>query len=238
VKFPQQGLKKKPAILAGDSLAKLLEHVNEPYRTMVSLIAATGLRIGELLARRWSALDLDGGTLAVRESVFEGTFQPPKTQKAVRTIPLGPHAIAALRSHRERVVRRAAADLVFGNRKGNPLRESKLLITVLQPGSGGGRARSGHVASVPPHSLVAAERSQRAGQDRAGAAWARQRFDHTQHLHARRRCIAPQGCRGRRRTVVWEDGLFWTEIGGGARKRDAHKSQRSLNLDFGGAARI
>ena len=61
---------------------------------MVSLIAATGLRIGELLGLRWRALDLDIGTLAVRESVFEGQFQSPKTQKALRTIPLGPHAIA------------------------------------------------------------------------------------------------------------------------------------------------
>jgi len=41
------------------------------------------------LALRWSALDLDIGTLAVRESVFEGTFQAPKTMKALRTIPLG-----------------------------------------------------------------------------------------------------------------------------------------------------
>jgi integrase len=57
---------------------------------MVSLIAATGLRVGELLALRWSALDLVGGTLSVRESVFEGTFQSPKTQRARRTIPLGP----------------------------------------------------------------------------------------------------------------------------------------------------
>jgi len=38
---------------------------------MVSLIAAAGSRIGELLARRWSAVDLEVGTLAVRESVFE-----------------------------------------------------------------------------------------------------------------------------------------------------------------------
>jgi len=44
----------------------------------------TGLRIGELLALRWSALDLEDGALAVRESVFEGKFQPPKTLKAVR----------------------------------------------------------------------------------------------------------------------------------------------------------
>jgi len=114
-------------------MAKLLTHLAEPYRTMVSLIAATGLRIGELLALRWSVLDLEGGALAVRESVFEGKFQSPKTLKAVRTIPLGRHAVAALKSHHERVSRTAPGDLVFGNRSGKPLRESKLLRNVLQP---------------------------------------------------------------------------------------------------------
>ena len=133
VKFPQKGLKEKPAIIAGDSFAKLLKQVDEPYRTMISLIAATGLRIGELLGLRWRALDLDIGTLGVRESVFEGHVQPPKTQKAVRTIPLGPRAVAALVAHRAHVSRRAPEDLVFGNRKGDPLRESKLLRNVLQP---------------------------------------------------------------------------------------------------------
>lgn len=133
VKFPQKGLKKKPAMIAGDSLARLLEQLEEPHRTMVSLIAATGLRIGELLAVKWRAVDLDIGTLAVRESVFEGQFQPPKTQKAVRTIPLGPQTSAALTAHRKRVCRHAPEDLVFGNRNGDPLRESKLLTKVLQP---------------------------------------------------------------------------------------------------------
>jgi integrase len=133
VKFPQKGLKEKPAIIVGEDLARLLKQLNEPYRTMVSLIAATGLRIGELLALRWSALDLEGGTLAVRESVFEGKFQTPKTLKAVRTIPLGRHAVGTLRSHRERVTRTAPEDLVFGNGSGKPLRESKLLRNVVQP---------------------------------------------------------------------------------------------------------
>ena len=110
---------------AGDSLAKLLQHVDEPYQTMVSLIAATGQRIGELLALRCSALDLAGGTLAVRPSVFEGKFQPPNTQRAVRTIPLGPYAVKALLAHRERTTRKATDDLVFGNRNGDPLRASK-----------------------------------------------------------------------------------------------------------------
>jgi integrase len=133
VKFPQKGLKEKPAIIAGDSLAKLLKQVNEPHRIMVSLIAATGLRIGELLALRWAALDLEGGSLTVRESVFEGKFQPPKTRRALRTIPLGRYAVAALTAHRERASRLAETDLVFGNRNGRPMRESKLLTRVLQP---------------------------------------------------------------------------------------------------------
>ena len=143
MKFPPKGPKEKPALIAGDSLTRLLEYLSEPYRTMVCLIAATGLRIGELLALRWSALDLEGRTLTVRESVFEGKFQLPKTQKAVRTIPLGPHAVTALSAHRARATRTAGNDLVFGNRKGDPLREAKLLQKVLQPAAE--KARLGRV---------------------------------------------------------------------------------------------
>lgn len=133
VKFPQKALKKKPAMIAGDDFAKLLRQLSEPHRTMVSLIAATGLRIGELLALRWSSLDLEVGALTVRESVFEGKFQAPKTQRALRTIPLGPHAVKALKEHQARIARKGDDDLVFGNRKGDPMRESKLLTNVLQP---------------------------------------------------------------------------------------------------------
>ncbi|HSL22289.1 MAG TPA: hypothetical protein VK886_12195 [Vicinamibacterales bacterium] len=47
---------------------KLLEHLDEPYRTMVKLIAVTGMRIGELLAVRWRSLDLEIGTLSASPS--------------------------------------------------------------------------------------------------------------------------------------------------------------------------
>ncbi len=69
----------------------------------------------------------------MRESVFEGKFQPPKTRKAVRTIPFGRRAVGTLGSHRERVTRTTPEDLVFGNGIGKPLRESKLLRNVVQP---------------------------------------------------------------------------------------------------------
>src|SRR5262245_36202016 len=133
VKFPPKPVKRKPAVIAGQGFVSLLRQLGEPSRTMVSLIAATGLRIGELLALRWSALDFDAGTLTVRESVFEGTFQPPKTQRARRTIPLGPRPDKALLDHRQQQVRREPNDLVFGNPQGEPFRESKLLSRVLRP---------------------------------------------------------------------------------------------------------
>lgn len=133
VKFPPQKLREAPAMIAGDDFTKLLKEVDEPYRMMIGLIAATGLRIGELLGLRWRNLDLTIGTLSVRESVFEGKTQQPKTQKARRTIPLGPHAIALLKEHRDRATRKSADDLVFPNKSGEPLRESKLLQRVRQP---------------------------------------------------------------------------------------------------------
>jgi len=100
---------------------------------MVGLIAATGLRVGELLALRWRSVDLALGTLRVSEAVYEGQFQLPKTQRARRTISLGPRAVREFREHRGRVSRTEDDDLVFGNRQGQPLRESKLLTNVLQP---------------------------------------------------------------------------------------------------------
>ena len=66
-------------------------------------------------------------SLAVHESVYEGKFQSPKTQRALRTIPLG-----RMPSKRwSRIVTgwrgKGPDDLVFGNRKGGPFRETKVL---------------------------------------------------------------------------------------------------------------
>ena len=91
------------------------------------------LRIGEPLAVPWRSLDLEIGTLSVRESVYEGKFQSPKTQKSRQTIPWGPQAISWPREHRLRAKRTASDDSVFGNRNGQPLRESKLRRNILQP---------------------------------------------------------------------------------------------------------
>jgi integrase len=69
---------------------------------MVSLF--TGMRMGEILALRWSCIDLDRGVIAVRESIENtaaGTrFKAPKTKAGRRDITLPDILIGVLREHR------------------------------------------------------------------------------------------------------------------------------------------
>jgi len=65
----------------------LLDALPPLGRTMVGLAMLSGLRRGELFALRWRDLDEQERTLAVREAVYEGRFDTPKTQAGVRQIP-------------------------------------------------------------------------------------------------------------------------------------------------------
>jgi integrase len=159
---------------------------------MVGLIAAPGLRIGELLGLRWSALDLVGGTLSVGTSVIEGMFQPPKTQRARRTIPLGPRAVAVLTRHHEVAIRREPDDLVFGNTRGESLREVKLLQRVLQPAAsqvGLGRLTWHQFRHIHSSLLNDLRVPAKIAEEQLRT---RQRFDDTRDLHARCEHLAPK----------------------------------------------
>jgi hypothetical protein len=160
---------------------------------------------------------LDIGTLAVRESVFEGKFQAPKTVKAMRTIPLGSHAVAVLSSHRDASFRRQPNDLVFGNRKGEAFRESKMLTRVLQPAAeaaGLGRVtwrQFRHIHSSLLNDLRVP------GEDRAGAARTREHFDDAGHLHAHRGRVASRRRDRRRGAIVRRIAPKCSEVSGRAR---------------------
>jgi len=70
----------------------------------ILLAVTTGARRSEILAFRWRDVDLEAGTLAVRQSLEqtkEGlSFKEPKTQKSRRVIALPQLAIDALRRHK------------------------------------------------------------------------------------------------------------------------------------------
>lgn len=78
----------------------------------IATALGSGCRRGELLALRWSDVDLDRGTLRIvrsleritvrsaKRSRYELRFKDPKTKRSRRTISLPPFAVARLRRHR------------------------------------------------------------------------------------------------------------------------------------------
>jgi integrase len=71
----------------------------------VLIAVTTGLRRGEILALRWQDVDLNKGTLAVRQSLeqtkrFGLRFKEAKTQRSRRVVALPSLLVDALRKHR------------------------------------------------------------------------------------------------------------------------------------------
>ena len=69
-------------------VGRLLDSLSEPCRTLVLVAVLTGMRIGEILALRWKAIDLGRGSIQVRETVSERKFGAPKTKSSRRDIPM------------------------------------------------------------------------------------------------------------------------------------------------------
>jgi integrase len=97
-----------------------------------------GLRRGELLGLRWADVDLDAGTLTVRQSLqrIDGELQTvtPKTKSSERTVPLVGVCLDALREHgeRQRFEQKAAGaewrdtGFVFTTKTGTPIEPDNL----------------------------------------------------------------------------------------------------------------
>jgi len=123
-----------PAEAAGLLAAVDSDRLAAIYQVALSV----GLRRGEALGLHWDDVDLDRGTLSVRQSLqrVEGRLQlvEPKTQRSRRTIALPERIITALAAHRTRQLAerlRAGAGwrdsgLVFTTRLGGPIEPRNL----------------------------------------------------------------------------------------------------------------
>lgn len=75
----------------------------------VALCLYTGLRLGELLALKWSDIDVIGGLLSVNRSCHDGKWlgktirveEPPKTESSIRVIPLPKQLLPIVREKKK-----------------------------------------------------------------------------------------------------------------------------------------
>ncbi len=93
-------------ILTKDQIAEVFDKLaGHPLYPIVAVAIGTGARRGEIGALTWGAVDLDAGTMTIRQALEQtragGTrVKAPKTKAGRRTIGLPAVTVAALREHR------------------------------------------------------------------------------------------------------------------------------------------
>lgn len=132
VRLPHKHPIKPKVTLQPPEIRAILNRLTEPHRTMVMVIAVTGMRVSELLGLQWPDVDFDRRLIHVRRTYYRGSFGPPKTRGSERVIPISDGLLLALQRHR-RYVRKSVLALVFPNADGKPCEAANLLRRLLHP---------------------------------------------------------------------------------------------------------
>ncbi|MHB8234317.1 MAG: tyrosine-type recombinase/integrase [Solirubrobacteraceae bacterium] len=121
--------------MSGDELATLLALVPDRHRPMCRFLAATGLRISELIALQWRHLELDGSTphVQIRRGLVKGRTGPPKSRHGRRSVPLDSEVVQALRTARRDSEWPGDDDYVFPATNGKALNPANLYRDALGP---------------------------------------------------------------------------------------------------------
>jgi len=144
-------------VLSPEEIARLLAHA-EPgfFRTLFLTALLTGARHNELLALKWSDIDLEAGKLSIRRNLtcarvtgeaYRSRFYPPKTKSGNRTMPIAPELTHALKVWKLQCPP-GELDLVFPKPDGSPMHHSNVLRIGLYPA-----CRRAQLRTVGMHAL-------------------------------------------------------------------------------------
>ena len=91
----------EPQPFSMSEITSILSYAVPQVRNFLQFAFATGLRTGELIALRWSDIDLKKGVVYVQRSSVRKRTKAPKTKAGEREVKLLPPALEALQSQRE-----------------------------------------------------------------------------------------------------------------------------------------
>ena len=114
---------RKPSLTASE-VDQILARAKGRYKVLFALLAGTGLRIGEAFGLKiGDHLSGDFSTIRVRQSVWRGSVQTPKTDNAVREIDVPSSLAAFLKAS----VGGRTSGFLFQTESGRPLTQRNVL---------------------------------------------------------------------------------------------------------------
>ena len=147
VDLPRQR-KKDQSVLSPEQVKTFMEaSVVSPFKSLFSLLLASGMRPGEALALKWDDIDFKEKRVTVSKSLTRTkgggwSLEEPKTDRSRRTIPLPKACIADLREHKrlqsKRILKAKEGKyndqgFVFAAANGQPMSEINILNRHFKP---------------------------------------------------------------------------------------------------------
>jgi integrase len=131
--LPREGVKEERRSFTPEEVGRIIRGAREPFATIWSVVAMTGLRVSEALGLRVCDIDLERKIVRIRQSVDSHTrkVQGCKSEASEDDLPLPPQLEARL----QRFLDGQASDtrLLFVNRNGRPYSANKLREKQLHP---------------------------------------------------------------------------------------------------------
>jgi integrase len=135
--------RKEAAYFENEELRQLFAAIDEPLLfTVARLAVLTGMRIGEVVALRWSDVDLATRTIRVRRTLSNGVLGVPKS-KSARTVDLLDDAVALLKQWRSAVGNPPLNEYLFDAVGERPARNQALYRDLYQAMERAGIPRKG-----------------------------------------------------------------------------------------------
>lgn len=125
-----------PDILDVEELRSLITELDYPYKAMVFLAAATGLRASELLGLKWQDVNFESLEINLKHGVVHQIIGELKTEASRKPIPLDPELAKAMLEWRRHSAFNQTSDWVFASpeRKGRqPYWPENLLRRHIRP---------------------------------------------------------------------------------------------------------
>jgi integrase len=112
-----------------DTMTAIVEKAYGLERVLYSLLAGTGLRIGEALGLEVKHISPDCLTIMVEQSCWEGSIQTPKTRNAYRQVDINSELAKLLKTF----IGERQTGFLFTNKAGKLLSQTNLLRRSLHP---------------------------------------------------------------------------------------------------------
>lgn len=126
--------KTKPQFLSGREIKKLIKASRGVLRTILMVLALTGMRINEVLGLRVEDIDFENKVIHVRKSAYNGTLGTPKSAASAADIPLSATLAKEIRKHlKSKHFRENSLGVLFANRRLRPYSDNKLREKHLRP---------------------------------------------------------------------------------------------------------